>query len=312
MVTHRWNCWSSQAIPTHAGPCSRQYPLLSPRNNRAPLPLCDCWYVLSVETVRDEIQLTPDKNPQNCREFFLSWIVSDNEVKKIWWLQRIVSANSLFRHYAHNKVTWSANWLVGLEPDIYQNKVLYTGLKTVYESRWHQNKTTKDKWQKWRKDGRLSQKDVIFVVMDALVKVLVGEVLLLHCHENGDCHAVALRASELSRYARTVGLSYSNRLVIATQNAHASRLSSILARKKMWMKQSQSSWLLPSTRVPLLVFMVRSLLLLGFLDLVLSGLQLRGWSSTVTRMGKCQDRSVGYIQRALFWSSKTRPDWRTS
>ena len=38
--------------------------------------------------------------------------------------------------------------------------------------------------------------------MDALVNVLVDEVLILHCHENGDCHAVALRASsELSQSA---------------------------------------------------------------------------------------------------------------
>ena len=40
---------------------------------------CGCWYVLSVETVRDEIQLTLDKNPQNCREFSLSWIGSDRD-----------------------------------------------------------------------------------------------------------------------------------------------------------------------------------------------------------------------------------------
>ena len=38
--------------------------------------------------------------------------------------------------------------------------------------------------------------------MDALVNVLVGEVLILHCREAGDCHAVALRAaSELSQSA---------------------------------------------------------------------------------------------------------------
>ena len=38
--------------------------------------------------------------------------------------------------------------------------------------------------------------------MDVLVTVLVGEVLSLHCHENGDCHAVALCASsELSQSA---------------------------------------------------------------------------------------------------------------
>ena len=38
--------------------------------------------------------------------------------------------------------------------------------------------------------------------MDALVNVVVVEVLILHCRENGDCHAVALRASsELSQSA---------------------------------------------------------------------------------------------------------------
>ena len=38
--------------------------------------------------------------------------------------------------------------------------------------------------------------------MDALVNVLLGEVLILHCHEKGDCPAVALRASsELSQSA---------------------------------------------------------------------------------------------------------------
>ena len=33
-----------------------------------------------------------------------------------------------------------------------------------------------------------SQPDVILVVMNALVNVLVDEVLIIHCHENGDCH----------------------------------------------------------------------------------------------------------------------------
>ena len=54
-------------------------------NPTTPTP-CGCWYVLSVWTVHDEIQLTPDKNPQNCKHS-LSWIVCDNDVKKIWWLQ---------------------------------------------------------------------------------------------------------------------------------------------------------------------------------------------------------------------------------
>ena len=35
--------------------------------------------------------------------------------------------------------------------------------------------------------------------MDALVNVLVGEVLTLHCHENGDCQEADDRHSERSR-----------------------------------------------------------------------------------------------------------------
>ena len=111
---------------------------------------------------------------------------------------RIVSARSFFATMHTNKVTW----LIGLEPNNYQNKVLHTWLKTVV---WpltseQDNKGTSDRNDE--KYGRPSQTDVIFVVMDALVNVLVGEVLILHCHENGDCHAVALRASsELSQSA---------------------------------------------------------------------------------------------------------------
>ena len=56
-----------------------------------------------------------------------------------------------------------------------------------------------DKWQKLRKDGSPSQPDVIYVVMNALVNVLVGEVLSLHCHENGDCQEPDDRHSERSR-----------------------------------------------------------------------------------------------------------------
>ena len=56
-----------------------------------------------------------------------------------------------------------------------------------------------DKWQKRRKDGGPSQPDVIFVVRNALVNVLVDEVLILHCHENGDCQEPAVRHLERSR-----------------------------------------------------------------------------------------------------------------
>ena len=72
-------------------------------------------------------------------------------------------------------------------------------LKTVHDSRSHQHETTQDKWQKWRKDGRLSQTDVVFVVMGVLVNVLMNEVLILHCHENGDCQEPDDRHSERLR-----------------------------------------------------------------------------------------------------------------
>ena len=55
-----------------------------------------------------------------------------------------------------------------------------------------------------RNDEKLrpSHTDVIFVVMDALVNVLVDEVLTFYCHETGDCNAVAPRtSSELSQSA---------------------------------------------------------------------------------------------------------------
>ena len=40
---------------------------------------------------------------------------------------------------------------------------------------------------------------VIFVVMVALENVFVSEVLILHCHENGDCQEPDDRHSERSR-----------------------------------------------------------------------------------------------------------------
>ena len=60
-------------------------------------------------------------------------------------------------------------------------------------------------------------------------------------------------------------------------------------------------WLLPSTRVPLLVFIFRNLLLLGFLDLVLSGLPLLGWSSTII-LERQHGHKNGEIQGKICWS----------
>ena len=66
------------------------------------------------------------------------------------------------------------------------------------------------------------------VVMDALENVLVGEVLALHCHENGDCQGPDDRHSERSR----VWSELFNQMV-ANQNAYAFGPSSTVARMKM-------------------------------------------------------------------------------
>ena len=42
--------------------------------------------------------------------------------------------------------------------------------------------------------------DAIFVVMDALVNLFVGEVLILHCHANSDCQEPDDRHSERSHF----------------------------------------------------------------------------------------------------------------
>ena len=62
------------------------------------------------------------------------------------------------------------------------------------------------------------QTNVIFVVTDALGNVLEDEVLILHCHVNGDCGD-----------AHTSDPSCPNQLMVANQNAHAFRPNSMIA-----------------------------------------------------------------------------------
>ena len=120
-------------------------------------------------------------------------------------ITRVVSMKSLFRHKAHSWHLMSANWPVGLEP---------TGIRTkCFTNDWKRALTVAhSKTRQHRTGGRNdeSQTEVIFVVMDAFVNVLVGWILIIHCHENIDCHAVVLRASsELSQS------------VTVNRNAHA-------------------------------------------------------------------------------------------
>ena len=84
------------------------------------------------------------------------------------------------------------------------------------------------------KNGRTSQTDVIFVVMDALVNVFVGEVLIRYCHENGDCQAI--------RNAHAFDPSCSDQLMVANQNAHAFRPNSTVANMRSMIMGCQIPW----------------------------------------------------------------------
>ena len=79
--------------------------------------------------------------------------------------------------------------------------------------------------------------------------------------------------------------------------------------KKSRSRMTSSIWLSSTLRI-----YFQSLLHLGFLDPVLSDFQLRGWPSTVISEGHLTNshKDGKVIKRSLFWSSKTRPDWRTS
>ena len=105
----------------------------------------------------------------------------------------------------------------------YQNKVLYTWLKkramTVAHTKTRQQQ---NKCQKGRKVGCPSQTDVIFLVMDVLENVFVGEVLILHCHENGVCQDPDDRHSVRSRVGSELHL-----------NTHAFRPNFIVAPFKV-------------------------------------------------------------------------------
>ena len=123
---------------------------------------------------------------------------------------------------------------------------------TVAHVRTRQKKTS---GRNDERDGRPSQTDVIFVVMDALGNVFVGEVLILHGHENG--HLIAVRIFH------ALNLSRSNQTMFSNQNAHAFRSNSSVAK----MGPGDGS---------IIVFL--DFLLLGFLEL---GLPFFGCSCTV-------------------------------
>ena len=106
--------------------------------------------------------------------FFLSSIVSDKEVKKMSDNQDSLS-DIPFRHNAHQQSPHEVqtDWLA-LRPNRHHNKMLYKRQRAATVSH---NKTRLV--AEMTKEASPSQSDVIFVVMNALVNVLVDEVLLL-------------------------------------------------------------------------------------------------------------------------------------
>ena len=85
--------------------------------------------------------------------------------------------------------------------------------------------------------------------MDALVDVLVGEVLILYCHETGDCHA--LRASsELSQSANCQSVrsrvwSELHRFIKSPDKSQHGRRTTWISGDKMSPARSKPLWVSP-------------------------------------------------------------------
>ena len=198
IVTHRWDCWSSQNNSHSRGTLFATRILYFYHVTTAfRFHFCGCWYVLSVEepyVTRYNWHLTRTHKAARILSVLDRFWQRGQEDMMI---TRIVSARSFFSSLdTPTRSQWSANWLVGLEPNSYQNKVLHTRLKMVCDSRSHQNKTTKDKWRKWREDGRPSQTDVNFVVMYAFVSSQLRYWTSSHWVNRGESQTTSRQGSK--------------------------------------------------------------------------------------------------------------------
>ena len=114
-------------------------------------------------------------------------------------------------------------------------------MKALQRSRCRQEKSYDSLSQQNKTSGRYhercspSQPDVIFAFMNAIVNVLVDEVLLPHCHKNG-----AMNPTIAIQNAHAFDVRCSNWLVIANKNAHAFGLSSSLASQMMKIRKKYS------------------------------------------------------------------------
>ena len=122
--------------------------------------------------------------------------------------------NSLFRHNAHGRNHTSANSLVGIEPSRHEKECFANSHACGMKRAMTVSHSKTGHVAEMTKRCSSSQPDVVFIVMNALVNVLVDEVLL------------------------PVRMVTAMNPTIAIQNAHAFELSSILARQKMKMSRS--------------------------------------------------------------------------
>ena len=148
---------------------------------------------------RDEIQLTLDKKPQNCKNSFClgSFLTTRSRTYHDYndSLSEIPFSSLDTQSKSHEVQT---DWLALSQPVITTKCCIHDEKKamTVAHIRTrHQQGQGAGR----TKDGCPSQTNVIFVVMDALEGVREDEVLVLHCELNGYCQEPDERHSERSR-----------------------------------------------------------------------------------------------------------------
>ena len=111
-------------------------------------------------------------------------------------ITRIVSMKSLFRHKHTNDISWvQTDWFALSQQASAQIAVQMTG-NGLWQSLTAKQDNTGQVAEKTKRWSPVTNR---FAVMDALVNVLGSEVLILHCHENGDCQQPDDRQSERSR-----------------------------------------------------------------------------------------------------------------
>ena len=166
------------------------------------------------------------------------------------------------------------------------------------DSRSHQNNSTKGQVAEMTKSWLPVTNRRYFVVMDALGNVLV---LILHCHENGDCQEPDDRQSERSRVSE----------LFQSADVCHSELSRVSSESHDRQDAQAVGRCHDQDDACIFCFLNSSdLFSLTFhFSFVLDRWFSNDSSRTVTRIGKCQDTSVGRNHRSLFRSSRALTNW---